>query len=190
MPKLFYLLLAFFGFLAGKIPADKAPQTDPFAGYTELIRSEGDLDADGQSDRIIIYEKDCGELESSPSNMTRCRRIAIFLKREDNYKLFGYSDKMIGCSDCAEAGARDPFDGIRSGKGYFEFDTYYGECHRILSTYRFRYDAVTADFLLESVQTEEYECKDPEDPNAGSTYTKSMQTERQLGKVRFSDFEI
>ncbi|MGQ3012599.1 MAG: hypothetical protein ACT6QS_02735 [Flavobacteriales bacterium] len=188
MPKLFYLLLAFFGFLAGKIPADKAPLTDPFAGYTELLRSEGDLDADGQTDRIIVYEKDCGDEKDTPSNLSRCRRMAIFLKRDGDLKLFGYNDFLIACSDCANAGAHDPFQGLRCGKGFFEVDTYEGECHKVYQTYRFRHDAASADFLLQTLKTEEYICEDPEDPNSNTTHTESTETEKDFGTVRFLRF--
>jgi len=189
MPKLFYLLLAFFGFLAGKIPGGEKPPAGPFPGYTELLRSEGDLNTDGQTDRIIIYEKDCGELEDSPSNLSRCRRIAIFLKGNGAYLLFGYNDNLVGCSDCAGAGARDPFQGLRTEKGFFEVDSFEGECNKIYTTYRFRYDAATADFLLHTIKTQDYSCEDPDDPE-NTKLTETLETESDFGKVRFVDFEI
>lgn len=87
MPKVFYLLLAFFGFLAGEIPESITPAgpESPFPDYTETAFVEGYVQGCAHPGRISVFEKDCGKL--------RCVRLAFFLNAGSSYTLAGRLEK-------------------------------------------------------------------------------------------------
>lgn len=179
MLKIVFLLLLF--------PLPTYCQPNLFQNYTELSKYECDFNGDGQLDKIVIYEKKCNNSDEDAIKST-CRRVAIFLKSNNNYLLYGYNDKVIECSACGGAGTGDPFRGIKTKNKYFSIESLYGACDKTFSVITFKFDKKSGKFFLYKIGTTDYSCKGEENSTGEIKITTTTKTEKDFGKINFINY--
>jgi hypothetical protein len=163
-------------------------QTKGFENYTEHSRYESDLNGDKQIDRIVVYEKVCDSLDESSVEGASCRRLAIYLKKEESFVLYGFNDNLIECSKCGGAGVGDPFEDIKIKNQYFSVECLYGACDKTFSVKTFKFDKKTKEFYLYKIGNEDYSCREEDNPNGEIKVKTSTATEKDFGKVKFVDY--
>jgi len=176
-------------FLLILLPLLSFCQTKSFENYTVHSKYEGDLNGDKQLDKIVVYEKYCDSLDANSLEGAYCRSIAIYLKKDKDYVLYGCNDNLIECSTCGGAGVGDPFQDIKMKNQYFSIENLYGACDKTFSVTTFRFDKKAKEFYLYKIGTEDYSCRE-EDNSKGEIKIKT-QTEsvKDFGKVKFVDYK-
>lgn len=164
-------------------------QTKGFENYTEHSTYEGDFNGDKQIDKIVVYEKVCDSLDENSVDGASCRRVAIYLKHNENYVLYGYNDNLIECSKCGGAGVGDPFEGIKIKNQYFSVECLYGACDKTFSVKTFKFDKKTKEFYLYKIGNEDYTCREEDNPNGEIKVKTRTETEKDFGKVKFVDYK-
>ncbi len=165
-------------------------QTKDFENYTELSKYEGDFNGDKQIDKIVVYEKACDSLDGDFFEVANCRRLAIYLKHNESYVLYGYNDSIIECSKCGGAGVGDPFQDIKTKNQYFSVECLYGACYKTFSVQTFKFDKKTKEFYLYKIENADYSCREEDNPNGEIKVKRHIKTEIDFGKVKFSDYKF
>lgn len=176
------ILLLFF-------PPTIFSQSLPFKDYKEASIYKGDFNGDKQLDKIVVYEKKCDSLDDSFLEDATCRRIAIFLKIKGNFKLYGYNDNLIDCSQCGGAGVGDPFQNITIKKQYFSVESLYGACDKTFIVTTFKFDITSNEFYLYKIGTEDYSCNDVENSNGEIISRIETKTQKDFGKIKFINYK-
>jgi hypothetical protein len=179
MPKITFFIL---------FPLAVFCQSNPFDGYSELSKFEGDFNGDKQIDQIIIYEKNCEDTDYTMED-SRCRRVAIFLKDKDQYHLYGYNDDVIECSKCGGAGVGDPFQGITVKNQFFSIECLYGACDKTFEVTTFKFESKSKEFYLYKIGTEDYSCREEDNADGEIKVKADIKTKKDFGKVKFSSYK-
>lgn len=169
------------------VETNNQTQDDDFPEFEELKSFTGDLNNDKKADKIIIYEKTCGKDDRNALENSKCRRVAVFLNENSQFKLFGFNDNLVECSECGGAGVGDLFQGVTIKNGYFSIESLYGACDKTIVVTTFRYDKAKKNFFLNKIGTEDYNCQ--QEPVNGKIKSKTkVQTVKNFGKIKFSDY--
>lgn len=161
-------------------------QSNPFKGYDEVSKFEGDLNGDKLMDKIVVYEKACDETDYSMED-SKCRRVAIFLNNRGKYIIHDYNDFLIECSKCGGAGVGDPFQDIKIKNQYFSIECLYGACDKTFIVNTFKFDSKSKEFYLYKVGTEDYSCREEDNVNGEVKVTTKTRTKKNFGKVKFAE---
>jgi hypothetical protein len=159
-------------------------QNQSFKNYTEVSKHESDFNKDNQIDKIVVYEKDCDESNEN----SKCRRVAIFLKIKGKYILYGYNDNLIICSTCGGAGIGDPFRDIKVKNQYFSIESLYGACDKTFEVITFKFDDKSKEFYLYKIGTEDYSCREEDNPGGEIKVKKKTETKNNFGKIKFTEY--
>lgn len=155
-----------------------------FENYTKIEEYKGDLNRDGKTDKIIVYEKDC----DTENPKIKCRRTAIFIAKNNGYELFAFNDNVIQCSDCGGAGVGDPFQDIVIKNGYFSIENLFGACHKTFEVITFKYDKEKNNFYLYKIGTEDYSCREEANLNGEIKSTQTIKTKNNFGVITFEEY--
>lgn len=157
--------------------------------FKEYLRFDGDINEDGVTDKIIIYERLCNKKDESLLENARCRRAAIFLKLNGNYILYGYNDNLVDCSLCGGGGTGDPFQDIKIKTGYVSFESLYGACDKTLIVTTFHFNSKTHEIELYKIGQEDYSCKSELNDSGEIISTTKIKTKKDFGNISFKTFK-
>lgn len=170
-----------------KNPEKNIKTKEEFPGFEEFQSFKGDINNDKKADKIVIYEKECSKDDKNTIENSKCRRVAIFLNVNNKYKLFGFNDNLVECSQCGGAGVGDPFQSVIIRNGYFSVKSLYGACDKTSIVATFRYDKLANNFYLNKVRTENYSCKERPENGEISVKTK-VESAKAFGKIKFTNY--
>ncbi len=146
-----------------------------------------DLNKDGFTDWLVIYEKQCSEEEAGTGGEAYCRRLAVFLGvNRFRDSLFGYNDNIIDCSNCGGMGVGDPFRDIVIKKNFFSVEQLYGACEKDFIVITFRYDEPLKDIFLHRKGEEHYKCMFVDEKDI-VTHSSGI-LDKGSKKIRFCDY--
>lgn len=167
----------------------KSIQTaEDFPGFTEFKTFKGDVNSDKKADKIVIYEKKCGRNDKNAVENSKCRRIAVFLNVKNKYKLVGFNDNLVECSECGGGGVGDPFQNVKIKNGYFSVESLYGACDKTSIVTTFKYDKAAKNFYLSAIKTTDYSCKE-ETENGKINLKTKVESAENFGKIKFTDYD-
>ena len=164
-------------------------QTKYFENYREHSKYEGDFNGDKQIDQIVVYEKHCDSMHENVLEGAYGRSVAIYLKENKNFILYGFNDNLIDCSTCGGAGVGDPFQDIKIKNQYFSIECLYGACDKTFSVITFKFDKKSKEFYLYKIGNEDYSCNVEENPNGETKIKTQTETVKDFGKVKFVDYK-
>lgn len=158
-----------------------------FPNCTFYHYQSGNLDRDNQNDVIVILEKKCDTEDEKATDESRCRKV-VFLKNNTfpNYEIATTNDKIITCSDCGYVRSMPQ---IVIKNGYISFENLFGGCDKTFEVITFKYDSTEKDWFLHRIGTENYSCREEDNPNNEIQVRTTTQTKKSFGLIRFKDFD-
>lgn len=168
---------------------EKSVETaEGFPEFEEFKAFKGDVNSDKKADKIVIYEKKCGRNDKNAVENSKCRRIAVFLNVKNKYKLVGFNDNLVECSECGGGGVGDPFQNVKIKNGYFSVESLYGACDKTSIVTTFKYDKAAKNFYLSAIKTTDYSCKE-ETENGKINLKTKVESAENFGKIKFTDYD-
>ena len=135
-----------------KVPAE-ADRVEKFApaGWKIEEQVSGDLNADSVPDYALKLVEDKPAKDSEDIATERQRALVIVLQKEGR-KLYraAVADKLLQCTRCGGAfyGVSESPANVKIEKGVLVVDQDHGSRNLTNTTYRFRYDAASQQFIL------------------------------------------
>lgn len=161
-----------------------------FKNFVKVSEYKGDFNSDNQTDKIVLFEKVCENLNSTGIKGERCRRLAIYMKKNKSFVLFAFNDYIIQCSGCGGGGVGDPFRDIKIKNNFISVESLYGGCDKTFEVITFKFDKKVNDFYLYKIGTENYSCREEANPNGEIKSTKTIRTKKDFGKVTFKAYNL
>lgn len=135
---------------------------------TNLV--QGDLNADGRKDVLVITSRSC-EPNESVSEESECYRLVICLADgKNNFKFKLGNETVLECSDCQRS---DPEVEIKTG--VISIITSYGACKRDIFTSVYKYHKQDESWRLTTIDKVLVDCE--QDLNTGEPKTTHFPTE-------------
>ena len=103
--------------------------------------------------------------------------------------MYGSNDNLIECSKCDGAGVVDPFQKIKIKNQYISIESLYGACDKTFIVTTFKFDKKSKEFYLYKIGTEDYSCREEDNPNGKANVKTKIETEKDFGKVKFTDYK-
>lgn len=137
----------------------------------------GDLDGDGDEDRLVI-------LESTGADAAAAPRGVLLLTRDKTggWHAAARNDRAIPCAECGGAMGGDPLIAVEAGTGGFALQFEGGSRELWSATYRFHYDAATSAWGLTAVERKVL------DRITGAS-RQARADASKFGRVNFADFD-
>lgn len=166
---------------------DKIPdEVKPFIeeGMRLLTNESADLNGDGRSDYILVFETETEE-KNDLEREVRNRSLFILVREPNgNLQVAKRNDKIVFCSTCGGM-MRDPFQGISVGPKTFTVHHYGGSGWRWSIAYTFRYSRLDRTWQLVEAEESDFHAGDPEE----SLRTKIYSPPNDYGKIDIADFD-
>ncbi|MDL9998456.1 hypothetical protein QTI24_07590 [Variovorax sp. J22P240] len=167
-----------------------APATPQASGPSELRALEvngarvlssqfGDLNGDGRSDALVVVDP---ASEGQAAGKGPSRTVLLLIRDADGHlQRVAQNDRIIPCERCGGL-AGDPFGYARIDKEGFTLVTEGGSRERWGNEFTFKFATEQEAWILEVVR------RGVRDTATGAT-RKFTLTAKQLGKVKFEDFD-
>ncbi len=164
---------------------------DTLLNSNELIISDtlffqGDINMDGLLDKIAVTNETCDTNDLHGDN-SLCKRVSIYVQKENHLELYAQNDKILDCSDCGGAGVGDPFRDIKIKNGYVSFESLYGDCDKSFIVITFKYNNSDKRLHLFKIGTSTYNCRDDES-NSSIPTKETIETVKDFGDVLFENY--
>lgn len=157
-------------------PTSAAPTDRQLLADREVSSTyTGDLDLDGEPDRLVVTTP------VPPADSSAPRGIAILVRRGTGSQIAARNDRAIPCPICG-GGMGDPLAGIDLMPGSFVLRFEGGSRELWSATYRFEYEASAARWMLKSVDRKVL------DRATGATRSAHAST-GEIGRLDFTDFD-
>jgi len=163
-------------------------KADTFAFFQPFVLSNheildyqfGDLNADGESDVVLILK----QIKEDEDSMEELKRPVVILAKDDNgnLKKVAQNDNIVLCKICGGVFG-DPYMGIAIKNNYFSIEHYGGSSERWTLIITFKYDEEKKNWFLHK---EGQEFSSSVDPNFETK--ESIRTTKDFGIVAFEKY--
>ncbi len=185
MRYLFLIVFCFASLLATAQDIKAALQSFIFDGHEILDYAEGDINADGRKDVVLILKARDEAERSDVIEHPTPRPLFLLTREADNsLRLAAYNDQTVLCYDCGGMFG-DPYHGITIKGNYFSIEHYGGSAWRWTRIVTFKYNPQQNAWFLHKDGGEHFHSADPNE-----TMTEKVRTVKDFGVVRFWDFSV
>lgn len=137
----------------------------------------GNLDGDGDGDRLVVLES------TGPDAAMEPRGVLLLTHDEaGGWRAAARNDRAIPCANCGGAMGGDPLVAVEAGAGGFALRFEGGSRELWSATYRFRHDAAASAWVLAAVE------RTVLDRLTGDSRQARAQAS-EFGRVAFADFD-
>ena len=142
---------------------------------------KGDIDNDQQDDFVVVMLSD--SIYNEPLNNSQLVKIALLKSINfSEFTIMAINDKLVDCSNCANAGGAAPLQGLSIDKGFITILISYGLIPRSTWTNVFKFDKGAV--YLYSVNQEDYNI------NTDETKYYDETTRKDFGWIKFEDYAL
>lgn len=132
-----------------QVPVQEAPTPESFvpSGWSTELARDGDLDADGAADRVLVL------LQQESPEGERERALVVLLKRQAGYVVGATNRGLVSCYECQGIKGGDARPNVSIQRGVLVIAQLGGSRDWYAATHRFRWRAASGKLELIGLDT-------------------------------------